>query len=127
MKAAFARFAVAVFLGTAFACVPVLSAQDGLRGVFGDLAVVRNSETRSISAENPTGAKGGGATAVPDEKNPASKLGVGWKVRPAITLPIKQVTILASVEGPGRIQHIWITADPSPIATASFVFIGMEN
>jgi hypothetical protein len=112
MQPAFARFAVAVFLGTAFAGVPVLSAQDGPRGVFGDLALVRNSETRSISAENPTGTKGGGATAVPDEKNPASNLGVGWKVRPAITLPKKQVTILASVEGAGRIQHIWITADP---------------
>lgn len=112
MKTGFAQFVMAVFLGMEFICIPVFSAEDSPHGVFGDLALVRNSETRSISAENPTGARSGGSTAVPDERNPASKLGVGWKVRPAITLPKKQITSLASVEGPGRIQHIWITADP---------------
>ena len=52
MKPAVVRFAVAVLV-TAFASVPGLSGQDGSRGVFGDLALVRNSESRSISAENP--------------------------------------------------------------------------
>lgn len=107
----FARFAAAVFFAVVVASLPALSAEDELGGVFGDLALVRNSETRSISAENPTGAKGGGATAVPDEKNAASKLGVGWKVRPSIILPRHQTITLAAIEGPGRVQHIWMTAD----------------
>ena len=94
------RFTVAVSRVTALACVPMLLAQGGGAGVFGDLALVRNSETRSISAENPTGAKGGGATAVPDERNPAAKLGAGWKVRPAIDLPKKQTITLASHRRP---------------------------
>jgi hypothetical protein len=111
MTVRFVRCAVGVSLVTVFACVPVLFAQGGTAGVFGDLALVGNSETRSISAENPTGAKGGGATAVPDGKNPASKLGVGWKVRPAIDLPKKETITLASIEGPGRVQDIWMTAD----------------
>jgi hypothetical protein len=78
----------------------------------GSLPLIRNSETRSISAENPTGAKGGGAKAIPDENNAASKLGVGWKVRPSIDLPKNEIITLADVDGPGVIQHIWMTVDP---------------
>jgi len=81
-------------------------------GFLGSLPLLRNSETRSISAENPKGEKGGGATAVPDKDNAASDLGAGWKVRPAITLPKLETTTLADVDGPGTIQHIWITVDP---------------
>jgi hypothetical protein len=81
-------------------------------GFLGGLPLIRNSETRSISAENPRGEKGGGATAAPDKDNPASDLGASWKVRPAITLPKLATTTLAEIDGPGVIQHIWITVDP---------------
>jgi Protein of unknown function (DUF2961) len=81
-------------------------------GLFDRLTVLQNSETRSISAENPTREKSGGAKAVPDAANAASELGRGWKVRPAITLPKGQTTTLADVTGPGAIEHIWITVDP---------------
>lgn len=77
------------------------------------LPLLRNSESRSISAENPTGEKAGGAKAVPGEKSAASDLGTGWKVRPDIELPAKQTVTLAAVKGPGTIKHIWITARPS--------------
>jgi hypothetical protein len=89
------------------------SARQDLSGLFGagGIAIVRNSETRSISAENPTGEKSGGAKAVPGPKDAASELGTGWKVRPAITLPAGQTTTLANIQGPGAIQHIWITVD----------------
>jgi hypothetical protein len=87
-------------------------AQDRPDGIVGTLPLLRNSETRSISAENPKGEKGGGAMAVPDAQNPASALGPGWKVRPAITLPKGQTVTLADIAGPGTIQHIWITVDP---------------
>ncbi len=75
------------------------------------LPLLNQAETRSISAENPTGEKGGGARAVPDAQNAASDLGRGWKVRPCITLPAGQTVTLADVAGPGQVQHIWITVD----------------
>ncbi len=78
----------------------------------GSLPLLSNAETRSISAENPNGARAGGAKAEPDEKSAASMLGTGWKVRPCITLEPGSTTCLADIEGPGVIQHIWITVDP---------------
>jgi hypothetical protein len=81
-----------------------------LGGGVNGLPLLSGAETRSISAENPTGAKGGGARAVPDPESGAAALGQGWKVRPAITLPPNATTTLAEIDGPGVIQHIWITA-----------------
>lgn len=77
----------------------------------GALPLLSDAETRSISAENPTGERGGGAKAEPDAANPASMLGKGWKVRPCITLEPGTTTTLADIQGPGIIQHIWITVD----------------
>ncbi|GBC96314.1 hypothetical protein HRbin16_02116 [bacterium HR16] len=77
----------------------------------GSLPLLSGAETRSISAENPTGERGGGAKAEPDEHNAASMLGKGWKVRPCITLEPGTTTTLADIQGPGIIQHIWITVD----------------
>jgi hypothetical protein len=78
----------------------------------GGLPLLSDAETRSISAENPTGEKGGGAKAVPDKTSPASMLGLGWKVRPCITLEPDTTTTLAEVQGPSLLQHIWITVKP---------------
>ena len=77
-----------------------------------DVALLADAETRSISAENPDGAKGGGAKADPEGRGPARNLGVGWKVRPWIPLPAGQVTTIADIEGPGTIRQIWLTCDP---------------
>lgn len=76
------------------------------------LFLLSAAETRSISAENPKGQKGGGAKEIPDASNPASMLGKGWKVRPCITLAPGSTNVLAYISGPGLIQHIWITVDP---------------
>jgi len=84
----------------------------GLNFGLGSLPLLSNAETRSISAENPNGARAGGAKAEPDENSAASMLGKGWKVRPCITLEPASTTCLADIEGPGVIQHIWITVDP---------------
>jgi len=78
----------------------------------GGLPLLSNAQTRSISAENPDGAKGGGAKATPDPGSAARELGKGWKVRPCISLAPGSTTTLADVKGPGVIQHIWITVDP---------------
>ncbi len=84
----------------------------GLNFGLGSLPLLSDAETRSISAENPNGARAGGATAEPDENSAASMLGTGWKVRPCITLEPGSTTCLADIAGPGVIQHIWITVDP---------------
>jgi len=76
----------------------------------GNIPLVDSSETRSISAENPAGAKGGGAQADPSGHGPAARLGRGWKVRPCIDLA-PGTTTLAQIAGPGVIQHIWVTVD----------------
>jgi len=82
---------------------------EGQFGLWG-LPILRSGKTRSICAENPTGEKGKGAMAEPDESSCASMLGMGWKVRPCIDLPVGERTVLADIEGPGTIKHIWITA-----------------
>lgn len=71
------------------------------------------AKTRSISAENFTGEKGkagmaeegGGARA-------ATGLGRGWKVSPFIRIEPHATAVLAEIEGPGCIQHIWNTVHP---------------
>ena len=77
----------------------------------GSLPLLRRYETRSISAENPRGEKGGGAKEIPKADSPASKLGKGWKVRPCITLPKNSTVTLAEIPGPGVIEYIWMTVD----------------
>lgn len=83
---------------------------DGL----GSITRLTRARTRSISAENPTGAPGAGARAVPGSDPwcaPAARdLGRGWKVRPcARDLKPGQTLVLADVEGPGVITHAWCT------------------
>jgi len=78
----------------------------------GNIPLLRPAKTRSISAENPTGEVGGGARVVPDQAAAAARLGKGWKVRPCITLKAGTTETLADIDGPGTIQHIWITVRP---------------
>jgi hypothetical protein len=81
----------------------------GLSMGLGNIFLMSKAQTRSISAENPDGAKGGGAKANPEAGSPASELGRGWKVRPWIPLPAGETVTLAEIKGPGVIQQIWLT------------------
>jgi hypothetical protein len=85
---------------------------NSLFGVLSGIPVLTNGKTRSISAENPKGEVGKGAMEVPDANNPGSMLGRGWKIRPCISLPAGEKTVIADIEGPATIKHIWITVDP---------------
>ena len=76
------------------------------------LATIKNSETRSISAEIPRGERGAGATEAPLPTSAGSGLGTGWKILPCIALEKGETVTLAGVEGPGVIQHIWVTVVP---------------
>jgi hypothetical protein len=84
---------------------------DGLDVHLGNLARLSSATTWSISAENPTGAKGVGATATEGTGAiHARDLGRGWKISPCIVLEPGTTTI-ADIEGPAAITHIWITVD----------------
>jgi len=74
-------------------------------------------ESRSICFENPSGAPGeGGKT--------ASKLGVGRKGSPAITMTAGQEVQLCDIQGPGTIRHIWVTTSNNPMNLRSLAIRG---
>ena len=68
-----------------------------------------DAESRSLSAENPTGAVGASAMADPEGEGAARELGIGWKVRPCLTLKAGETTTIMDNEGPGVIRHMWFT------------------
>jgi hypothetical protein len=74
------------------------------------LSRLSNARSRSISAENPTGAPGAGGRATEGTGAVAARdLGQGWKVSPSLRLAGNSTTVLADIEGPGVIRHIWMT------------------
>lgn len=77
-----------------------------------NLYQVREVKSRSICAENFTGAPGKGGMCPLEEgvaKDAARDLGIGWKVNPYILIGAKSTVEIADVEGPGIINHIWLT------------------
>lgn len=95
------------------------TAVDSQIPAFGGLASLpwlTGAKTRSISAENLTGAKGQGGMAVPNPSEPkpaasaraADNLGQGWKVKPFLRVNAGETVTLMDVDGPGVIQHIWM-------------------
>ena len=103
------------------------SSFSGLGMGLGNITRLSNAQTRSITAENVYGEKGkGGMAKVSATPQPevmrleqrwdganacARDLGQRWKVRPCITLPTGQTTTIMDVDGPGCIQHMWITTE----------------
>ena len=93
---------------------------------------IRKAKTRSISAENFTG-EPGKAAMCPVEQGIAYKaardLGTGWKVNPYIKIKPGETFTLADIEGPGVINHIWMTPAGGP--WRNFIFRiywdGQEN
>jgi len=86
---------------------------NGLNMNLGNLHRLSNAESRSISAENPTGEKGKGGAAVEGfGKNAARELGRGWKVAPAVPVKAKSTFTVAEIDGSGAIQQIWMTPAP---------------
>ena len=62
-----------------------------------------NITSRSISFENPTGARGAGGTAYDGRKGAPNK-----RVQPG------EKVVLASIDGPAQVRHIWMTFRPMP-------------
>ncbi|MDB4868851.1 MAG: hypothetical protein JWR03_3184 [Cohnella sp.] len=83
---------------------------DGLGMGLGNIARLADSVTRSISPENFTGQKGKGGMATEGTgQTAASRLGQGWKVSPSVWVEAGSTLTLAEIDGPGVIQHIWLT------------------
>jgi hypothetical protein len=87
---------------------------NGLGMHLGNLSRLSSARTRSISAENPTGGKGQGGMATEGTgAHAARNLGREWKISPSIIIPPQQTIILADIQEPGAIQHIWMTTYPA--------------
>jgi len=85
---------------------------NGVQNNLGNLFLLSQAKTRSISPENFTGEKGKGGMAKIGEgsaSNAARDLGQGWKVNPFIVIGKGQTFTLAEIDGPGALQHIWMT------------------
>jgi hypothetical protein len=83
---------------------------NGLGMHLGNLSRLSHAKTRSISPENFTGEKGGGAKAEEGTGASAARdLGKGWKISPSVRIMPGETFVLADIEGPGAIQHIWMT------------------
>lgn len=81
-----------------------------------ELAYRSGITTRMISAENPTGEKGGACKAKPDPNDPElywskNSLGEGWKVRPFIRIEPFATVRIADIQGAGCIEQIFMTSD----------------
>jgi hypothetical protein len=91
---------------------------NGLDMNMGNLYRLSDARSRSISPENFNGEKGKGGMADPADKdkrnvanaaNAARDLGQGWKVNPYVRIQPGETFTLAEIDGPGAIQHIWMT------------------
>jgi len=91
---------------------------NGLEMNMGNLYRLSDAKTRSISPESFTGEKGKAGMANPSDKDKtntanafyaARDLGQGWKVNPFIRIKSGETFTMAEIEGPGAIQHIWMT------------------
>ena len=85
------------------------------KGGLGGIALAKHGRSRAINAENPHGEKGkGGMT--------ASHLGPSRKGSPCLRDIEPGATVtLAEMEGPGEINHIWITVDNKTTDADCFV------
>jgi hypothetical protein len=99
-----------------FTCLAgFLFSQDPFNGVgtgMNNLYRLSDAKTRSISPENFTGEKGKGGMATLEEgsaSHAARDLGQGWKVNPYVRIQPAETFTMAEIEGPGAIQHIWMT------------------
>ncbi len=83
---------------------------NGLGMNLGTLSRLSAAQTRSLSPENFTGEKGrGGMAGEGTGAACARDLGVGWKISPSVRIRAGEIFTVADVQGPGAIQHIWMT------------------
>ena len=83
---------------------------NGLGLNLGNLSRLSAAQTRSISPENFTGAKGQAGRSTDGPAAAAARdLGPGWKISPFVRIAAGQTFQMADIAGPGAIQHMWLT------------------
>src|SRR5579863_3743047 len=83
---------------------------NGLDLNMGNLYRMSDAKTRSISPENFNGEKGkGGMATTGTGAGPSRELGQKWKVSPSVVIKKGTIYTIAEIDGPGAIQHIWMT------------------
>jgi hypothetical protein len=88
----------------------IMNRYNGLGASLGTLSELSHARSRSISPENFSGEKGAGSLATEGTgARAARELGVGWKISPSIIIQGGETRVLADIEGPGAITHIWMT------------------
>jgi len=93
-------------------CYTTATAQkfNGLDLNMGNLYRTSDAKTRSISPENFNGEKGkGGMATTGTGAGPSRELGQKWKVSPSVVIKHGTTFTIAEIDGPGAIQHIWMT------------------
>lgn len=89
----------------------VQSKFNGIEVNMSNIYRLSDAKSRSISAENFSGAKGMGGMATKGTGEWDSRLlGRGWKVSPSVDIPPHTMFTIAEIDGPGSIQYIWMTA-----------------
>jgi hypothetical protein len=88
-----------------------MTMSDGAAGPgLGGLSRLVAAQSRAITPENFTGAKGAAAMAEDGAAADAARdLGRGWKVSPFVPIPAGTTFELADIDGPGVIRQIWLT------------------
>lgn len=82
---------------------------NGLGVSLGNLSRLSHARSRSISPENLTGEKGQACLATEGTGAHAARdLGIGWKISPSIVIKAGETRVLADIDGPGAINHIWM-------------------
>jgi len=103
---------LAAFLLLSSMALSVVAQQkfDGLNMNMGNIYRMSDAKTRSISPENFNGEKGkGGMATTGTGAGPSRDLGQKWKVSPSVVIKKKTTYTIAEIDGPGSIQHIWMT------------------
>ncbi len=134
MKITIFLISIILFIVT-IQCQNRQNSYNGIEVDLNNLYRLSDAETRSISPENLTGEKGkGGMTTLEhgSAANAARDLGQGWKVNPYIIISANETVTLAEMDGPGAIQHIWMTkAGPNTLeyrkAILRFYWDGEKN
>ena len=104
-------FCLLIFIST-IASAQKTSGFNGLNMNPGNLFLLSDAKTRSISPENLSGEPGKGGMATLENgnaRNNARELGQGWKVNPYVIIKAGETFTMAEITGPGAIQHIWMT------------------
>jgi len=82
----------------------------GLENNLGNLYMLSNAKSRSVSPENFTGEKGKGGMAEQGTASGCARdLGRGWKINPFIVIKPGETFVLADIKASGAINHIWMT------------------